>query len=65
MAAQGIAIEHLDLGGGLGIRYTDEVPPSPKTLLDEVSRACRRVATAICTWCWSRAARWSAMPASC
>ncbi|ANY18027.1 diaminopimelate decarboxylase [Bordetella pseudohinzii] len=36
MAAQGIAIEHLDLGGGLGIRYTDEVPPSPKTLLDEV-----------------------------
>ncbi|KCB28782.1 diaminopimelate decarboxylase [Bordetella hinzii CA90 BAL1384] len=36
MAAQGITIEHLDLGGGLGIRYTDEVPPSPKTLLDEV-----------------------------
>lgn len=36
MAAQGIAIEHLDLGGGLGISYTDEVPPSPKTLLDEV-----------------------------
>ncbi len=36
MAAQDITIEHLDLGGGLGIRYTDEVPPSPKTLLDEV-----------------------------
>ncbi|MGU9990876.1 diaminopimelate decarboxylase [Bordetella avium] len=36
MAETGIRIEHLDLGGGLGIRYTDEVPPSPKALLDEV-----------------------------
>jgi diaminopimelate decarboxylase len=25
----GIPIEHLDLGGGLGIRYTDETPPQP------------------------------------
>jgi diaminopimelate decarboxylase len=29
LAAQGIEIEHLDLGGGLGIRYTDESPPEP------------------------------------
>lgn len=29
LAAQGIEIEHLDLGGGLGIRYTDESPPQP------------------------------------
>jgi diaminopimelate decarboxylase len=29
LAEQGIAIEHLDLGGGLGIRYTDESPPEP------------------------------------
>jgi diaminopimelate decarboxylase len=29
LAAEGIRIEHLDLGGGLGIRYTDEVPPEP------------------------------------
>ncbi len=29
LAADGIAIEHLDLGGGLGIRYDQEVPPSP------------------------------------
>jgi len=28
LAVEGIAIEHLDLGGGLGIRYRDEVPPS-------------------------------------
>ena len=33
---EGIQIAHLDLGGGLGIRYTDETPPSPKALLDRV-----------------------------
>ena len=26
---QGINIEHLDIGGGLGVRYKDETPPSP------------------------------------
>ncbi len=29
LATQGIAIEHLDIGGGLGIRYQDETPPLP------------------------------------
>jgi len=29
LKAQGIAIRHLDLGGGLGVRYTGEAPPSP------------------------------------
>ncbi len=28
LAAEGITLEHLDLGGGLGIRYADETPPS-------------------------------------
>lgn len=27
LAREGIAIDHLDLGGGLGIRYQDETPP--------------------------------------
>jgi diaminopimelate decarboxylase len=27
LAAEGIHLEHLDLGGGLGIRYDDETPP--------------------------------------
>ena len=27
--AQGIKIHHLDLGGGLGVRYKDETPPLP------------------------------------
>lgn len=29
LATQGIQIEHLDLGGGLGVCYRDETPPAP------------------------------------
>ncbi len=29
LAAEGIELKHLDLGGGLGIRYRDEAPPPP------------------------------------
>lgn len=29
LAEQGITIDHLDLGGGLGVRYDDETPPEP------------------------------------
>ena len=28
LAADGIVLDHIDLGGGLGIRYRDEAPPS-------------------------------------
>jgi diaminopimelate decarboxylase len=28
LAAEGIALDHVDLGGGLGIRYRDEQPPT-------------------------------------
>ncbi len=31
--AAGIALHHLDLGGGLGITYTDETPPRPDELV--------------------------------
>src|SRR5690606_8062752 len=34
--AEGIHVDHLDLGGGLGIRYADETPLSPKLLLDAI-----------------------------
>ena len=37
LAAQGIRLEHLDLGGGFGIRYRDEVPP-------DIGNYCRRLA---------------------
>lgn len=29
LQAQGISLQHLDLGGGVGIRYRDETPPEP------------------------------------
>lgn len=29
LAAEGIALEHIDIGGGLGIRYNEESPPEP------------------------------------
>lgn len=29
LAARGIMLHHLDVGGGLGVRYDDETPPSP------------------------------------
>ncbi|HLR29032.1 MAG TPA: diaminopimelate decarboxylase [Paenalcaligenes sp.] len=35
----GIAIHHLDIGGGLGIRYTDETPATPQMLLEPVFAA--------------------------
>jgi len=31
--ARGVQIHHLDLGGGLGITYTDEAPPSAEALV--------------------------------
>lgn len=31
--AEGIRLHHLDLGGGLGITYTDEVPPAADVLI--------------------------------
>jgi len=37
LAAEGIALEHLDLGGGFGIRYKDETPP-------DIGGHCRRLA---------------------
>ena len=33
LAAQGCELHHLDLGGGLGITYTDETPPSADALV--------------------------------
>jgi diaminopimelate decarboxylase len=29
LQAKGISVRHLDLGGGLGVRYRDETPPEP------------------------------------
>ena len=37
LAAEGIALEHVDLGGGFGIRYREESPP-------DIGAYCRRLA---------------------
>ena len=34
LAGLGIDLEHLDLGGGLGIRYQDEKPPEPRVYVE-------------------------------
>ena len=39
LQTQGIELKHLDIGGGLGIRYTDETPATPTDLLSAVFAA--------------------------
>lgn len=36
LAEKGIVLEHLDLGGGLGIQYADETPPQPDEYIQAV-----------------------------
>ncbi len=36
LADEGIIISHLDLGGGLGVCYTDEQPPSPAEYIGKI-----------------------------
>ena len=38
LARDGILIHHLDLGGGLGIRYENETPPDPRAYMREIIR---------------------------
>lgn len=42
LAANGIRLEHVDLGGGLGIRYRDETPPEPASYLAAVFKRLGR-----------------------
>jgi len=39
LTGRGIAVRHLDLGGGLGIRYRDEQPPTPRDYLAPILAA--------------------------
>ncbi len=43
---KGITIEHLDLGGGLGITYDNESPPEPKELLETLLKKIKAWASA-------------------
>jgi diaminopimelate decarboxylase len=37
LRAEGLAIEYLDIGGGIGIPYAEEVPPTPAQLAEAVT----------------------------
>ncbi|PWG63414.1 diaminopimelate decarboxylase [Sediminicurvatus halobius] len=39
LAAAGIPLAHIDVGGGLGIRYRDEDPPAPAALAEALAPA--------------------------
>ena len=39
LISDGIHIEHIDIGGGLGIRYRDETPPSPEEYAQALQQA--------------------------
>ena len=41
LAAKGIALHHIDLGGGLGIRYKDEAEPTVKSYLQPLLDALK------------------------
>ncbi len=36
LAADGLRLSHIDIGGGLGVRYQDEAPPSPAAYANEL-----------------------------
>ena len=39
--AHGIELKHIDLGGGLGVRYRDETPPAPRELIEQSLKGLR------------------------
>ncbi|GAB4229017.1 MAG: diaminopimelate decarboxylase [Deltaproteobacteria bacterium] len=41
LLAAGLPVRYVDIGGGLGIRYNDELPPHPKEYADAVVSAFR------------------------
>lgn len=43
LRADGIRLRYLDVGGGLGIRYRDETPPSPGELVRAIQKAVERL----------------------
>lgn len=43
LAKEGVAISHIDIGGGLGVRYQDEEPPLPDVYAEAVLNALQPV----------------------
>ena len=40
LKAEGIEIDHIDFGGGLGVRYIDETPPAASELVKALTTVC-------------------------
>lgn len=38
LSSQGFCLQHIDIGGGLGVRYCDETPPLPKIYGQELTK---------------------------
>jgi diaminopimelate decarboxylase len=38
LSSQGFRLQHIDIGGGLGVRYRDETPPLPKAYGQELTK---------------------------
>ncbi len=38
VSESGIELDHIDFGGGLGVRYTEETPPTARELVEAVTR---------------------------
>ena len=41
LSTHGIELQHIDLGGGLGVRYRDETPPAPRELIEQSLKGLR------------------------
>ncbi len=41
LRTHGIELTHIDLGGGLGVRYRDETPPAPRELIEQSLKGLR------------------------
>ena len=47
LQAKGVHIQYLNIGGGLGITYSDETPPHPKELAEAISPLLQTVSCQI------------------
>jgi len=47
LQAKGVHIQYLNIGGGLGITYSDETPPHPKELAEAISPLLQTVSSQI------------------
>ena len=62
LAAKGITLRHIDLGGGLGIRYKDETEPTVKSYLQPLLASLKERGRRLCS---NRGGAWSVTRVCC